>query len=134
MTSRNGESTIPITATGAPNLAGRLTPYARDDLRRLIAPRSVAIVGASDRKGSFGNRAMENLQSFDGQVHLVNARATSVAATRSRHVLLEPANVRFAPEAVLDAFLSDVRSTLTNRRGRTPTSGPRSANNGSGHA
>jgi hypothetical protein len=93
MTSRNGESTIPMTATDAPNPAARLTP---DDLRRLIAPRSVAIVGASERKGSFGNRAMENLQSFDGPVHLVNAHATSVAATRSRHVLLEPANVRFA--------------------------------------
>ncbi|MDB5617850.1 MAG: CoA-binding protein [Tardiphaga sp.] len=68
-----------MTIADAPILAPRLTPYARDDLRRLIAPRSVAIVGASDRKGSFGNRAMENLQSFDGPVHLVNARATSVA-------------------------------------------------------
>ena len=57
-----------MTATDAPNLSARLTPYARDDLRRLITPRSVAIVGASDRKGSY-NRAMENLQSFDGPEH-----------------------------------------------------------------
>ena len=85
-----------MTPTNAPNLSARLTPYARDDLRRLITPRSVAIVGASDRKGSLGNRAMENLQSFDGPVQLVNTRATSVGATRSRQELLEPANVRFA--------------------------------------
>jgi hypothetical protein len=79
MTSRNGERPIPMTATDAPNLSSRLTPYARDD-------RSVAIVGACDRKASFGNPAIESLQTFDGPEHLVNARATSVAAMRSRHV------------------------------------------------
>ena len=31
--------------------------------------------------------------------NLVSARATSMATTRSRHVLLEPANVRFAPKS-----------------------------------
>jgi hypothetical protein len=34
------------------------------------------------------------------------------------------------PAADLDVVLNDVRSTLTNRRHRTPTSGPLSANNG----
>lgn len=57
----------------------RRSPYAHDELARLIAPRSIAIIGASERRGSFGNRAMENLAAFDGPVHLVNARATQLA-------------------------------------------------------
>jgi acyl-CoA synthetase (NDP forming) len=68
-----------MTMTTADLITARSLPYGRDELRRLIAPKSIAIVGASDRKGSFGNRAMENLLGFDGPVHLVNARATSVA-------------------------------------------------------
>jgi acyl-CoA synthetase (NDP forming) len=55
-------------------MTGRPVPYTRAEMARLMSPRSVAIVGASERKGSFGNRAMENLASFDGPVYLVNAR------------------------------------------------------------
>ncbi|WP_174247264.1 CoA-binding protein, partial [Acidisphaera sp. L21] len=55
-------------------MTGRPIPYTRAEMARLMSPRSVAIIGASERKGSFGNRAMENLASFDGPVYLVNAR------------------------------------------------------------
>ncbi|MBC7576867.1 MAG: acetate--CoA ligase family protein [Tardiphaga sp.] len=78
----------------------RVIPYRRDQLRRLIAPRSVAIIGASDRKSSFGNRAMENLQDFDGPVHLVNARATSVAG---RPCFASVAAIGEAPDCVFIA-------------------------------
>lgn len=55
-------------------LAPRSGVYGHGDLARLLAPRTVAIVGASARAGSFGDRVFRNLADFDGEVHLVNAR------------------------------------------------------------
>jgi acyl-CoA synthetase (NDP forming) len=48
--------------------------YTRAELARLIAPRSVAIVGASPRAGSFGMRTLENLAHYGGAVYPVNAK------------------------------------------------------------
>jgi len=48
--------------------------YTRAELERLIAPRSIAIVGASPRAGSFGLRTLENLAHFRGPVWPVNAK------------------------------------------------------------
>ena len=48
--------------------------YRRADLDRLLNPKSIAIVGASARPGSFGERTQRNLAGFGGRVHLVNAR------------------------------------------------------------
>ena len=67
------------------------------DLTRLFTPRSVAVVGASERPGSLGRRVVENLadhSSLAGGLHLVNA-------TRSE-VLGRPcvARVRDLPEPV----------------------------------
>ncbi len=45
------------------------------DIARLIRPRSIALVGASEREGSIGERTMTNLvrhSEFDGEVYLVN--------------------------------------------------------------
>ena len=56
-----------------PNAADR-APYTRAELDRLIAPRSVAIVGASPRAGSFGLRTLENLAHFRGPVWPVNGK------------------------------------------------------------
>lgn len=49
-------------------------PYTRAQLARLIAPRSIAIVGASPRPASFGMRTLENLAHFKGAVYPVNAK------------------------------------------------------------
>ncbi|WP_217362830.1 acetate--CoA ligase family protein [Roseicella sp. DB1501] len=50
-------------------------PLARaEDLGRLLHPRSIAIIGASERAGSFGERTQRNLAGFGGRLHLVNAR------------------------------------------------------------
>ncbi|WP_274424960.1 acetate--CoA ligase family protein [Chelativorans sp. YIM 93263] len=43
-------------------------------LARLFSPRSIAIVGASANKSSFGARFMANLAGFEGRLHLVNPR------------------------------------------------------------
>jgi len=48
--------------------------YTRAQLDRLIAPKSIAIVGASPRAGSFGLRTLENLAHFRGAVWPVNAK------------------------------------------------------------
>lgn len=48
--------------------------YSRAELERLIAPRSIAIVGASPRAGSFGLRTLENLAHFRGAIWPVNAK------------------------------------------------------------
>lgn len=48
--------------------------YRAADLTRLLNPRSIAIIGASERAGSFGERTQRNLAQFQGRMHLVNAR------------------------------------------------------------
>lgn len=48
--------------------------HAPAQLRRLLAPRHVALVGASHNAASFASRTLENLKDFDGTVHLVNAK------------------------------------------------------------
>ncbi|WZH51005.1 MAG: acetate--CoA ligase family protein [Nocardioides alkalitolerans] len=51
------------------------------DLTRLFTPRSVAVVGASERPGSIARRVVENLadhSSLDGDLHLVNPSRTEV--------------------------------------------------------
>jgi acyl-CoA synthetase (NDP forming) len=48
--------------------------YRHDDLTRLLSPRSVAVVGASPRQGSFAQRTVEYLASFSGEVYLVNPK------------------------------------------------------------
>ena len=49
-------------------------PYTRAQLARLIAPRSIAIVGASTRPASFGMRSLENLANFKGAIYPVNPK------------------------------------------------------------
>ena len=53
---------------------GRRQVYRRAELRKLIDPESIAIIGASPRENSFGDRVRRNLAGFRGRVHLVNAR------------------------------------------------------------
>jgi acyl-CoA synthetase (NDP forming) len=48
--------------------------YTRAELERLIAPRSIAIAGASPRAGSFAQRTLDNLAHYRGALHLVNAK------------------------------------------------------------
>ena len=48
--------------------------YEAAELRRLFAPKSIAIVGASSREGSFGQATFKNLARFEGPVWPVNPR------------------------------------------------------------
>ncbi len=52
----------------------RARVYRHADLARVLHPASIAIVGASSRAGSFGERVLNNLETFGGRIHLVNAK------------------------------------------------------------
>jgi acetate---CoA ligase (ADP-forming) len=60
-----------LTAVG---VAGRV------DLRRLLTPGSIAVVGATDRPGAYGAQALENLQTvgFPGEIWGINPRRDEV--------------------------------------------------------
>ncbi len=53
------------------------------ELRALFAPRSVALVGATDRPGSVGRALLENLSGFGGDLFPVNARRSEVLGRRA---------------------------------------------------
>jgi acyl-CoA synthetase (NDP forming) len=57
--------------------ATRLTPravYRHAELDRVLNPGSIAIVGASPRAGSFGDRILGHLATFSGDLYLVNPK------------------------------------------------------------
>ncbi|MFZ5558826.1 MAG: GNAT family N-acetyltransferase [Pseudomonadota bacterium] len=60
-------------------------PVERHFLTPLFAPRSVAVVGASERAGSAGRKLMENLAraGFHGEVYPVNAKRAKVFGHRA---------------------------------------------------
>ncbi|HUH63291.1 MAG TPA: acetate--CoA ligase family protein [Terracidiphilus sp.] len=62
-----------------PNSAHEAT-VARPSLRRLLAPRSVAIVGASETPGSLGESVLSNLEEagFAGDLHLINPKRNQI--------------------------------------------------------
>jgi len=55
------------------------------DLSRLFEPRSIALVGASDRAGSIGGYALQNLaehSTFTGDLYLINPRREAIGERR----------------------------------------------------
>lgn len=52
--------------------------YTRSELRRLLEPRSIAVVGASARAGSFGLKTLEQLSTFTGKCYPVNAKYAQI--------------------------------------------------------
>ena len=57
----------------------RRQPYAVADMVRLVAPRSVAVIGVSERAAGFGSRVVANMAAFDGAVYQINAKYPSLA-------------------------------------------------------
>jgi acyl-CoA synthetase (NDP forming) len=53
--------------------------YRHAELERVLNPKSIAIVGASAKQGSFGDRVLRNLAEFDGEIHLVNSKYERLA-------------------------------------------------------
>ena len=60
-------------------------------LKGLLAPRSIAVIGASRRPGSIGNKVFHNLlyQEFEGIVYPVNPNAAAVASVKAYPTVLD---------------------------------------------
>jgi acetate---CoA ligase (ADP-forming) len=52
--------------------------YRHASMARLLSPRAIAIVGASPREGSFGQRVASNLTDYDGELFLINGRYENI--------------------------------------------------------
>ncbi|KMO43186.1 CoA-binding protein [Methylobacterium tarhaniae] len=59
--------------------SSRRSPYACEEMRRLVAPESVAVVGVSERPNAFGSRTVANLKAFDGRLYQINAKHAELA-------------------------------------------------------
>ena len=84
----------------------RTTVYSREELTRLLHPQSVAVIGASTRAGSFGERVLFNLKHYGGRHYPVNARYQTIG-----DLTCYP-NVRDLPEAVDCAVITAVREAV----------------------
>jgi acyl-CoA synthetase (NDP forming) len=56
--------------------------YRHAELDRVLNPKSVCIVGASPRAGSFGERVLTNLSGFGGNIYLVNSKYQAIGDRR----------------------------------------------------
>src|SRR5947208_1365847 len=90
-TSRSGASTSASTAPSGPTEAFRARVEERDhvavaaSLRPFFEPASVAVVGASRRRGSIGGELFRNMleADFHGAVYPVNRTGEPVAGVRA---------------------------------------------------
>jgi len=84
----------------------RTIVYSRQDLTRLLQPQSIAVIGASTRAGSFGERVLFNLQHYAGRYYPVNARYPKIG-----DLTCYP-NVRDLPEVVDCAVITAAREAV----------------------
>ncbi|MBT2490868.1 acetate--CoA ligase family protein [Streptomyces sp. ISL-96] len=87
--------------------------YSRDEIltsmRRLMQPRSVAVVGASNEQGKIGNSVMRNLidGGFPGEIHPVNPRADDILGRKAyKSVTDVPGEVDVAVFAIPAKFVA----------------------------
>ncbi|WP_340267760.1 acetate--CoA ligase family protein [Sphingobium mellinum] len=106
--------------TEGASIAGRdARDRAKLPLDRLLRPRSVAIVGASDKLGSLGASVLGNLvkQGFAGDIHLVNPKRADIGG-RTCVVSVDdlPEGVDVAVLAIPRAGVLDAMRGLARRR------------------
>jgi acetyl-CoA synthetase len=78
--------------------------YRHDQLARVFAPRSIAVVGASPSPTSFGRRTMENLATFPGALYPVNGKYRDLAG---RPCFASLADLPESPDCVVVAAPRD---------------------------
>ena len=123
---------LPPTTDGASDILG----IARDPLQPVFAPRSVAVIGASQRPGSVGRTLLWNLISspFGGTVYPVNPRHPSVLGIRAYPdvgSLPEPAELAviatpaaIVPDLVEECVAAGVRAAVIISAGFRETGRP----------
>jgi acyl-CoA synthetase (NDP forming) len=90
-----------VSVLGAFHSVAERPLFGQAELRRLIDPRSVAVIGASSKAGSFGARTLENIgKGYTGKVYPVNPRYELLADWRCYRSLDE---LPEAPDCVIVA-------------------------------
>lgn len=74
--------------------------HSRAEMKRLIDPARIAVVGASNRASSFGARVLENLRMFEGQVYPINPKYAELGGLRCYPDL---ASLPHAPDLIVVA-------------------------------
>ena len=89
-------------------------------LDRLLEPKSVAVVGASDRVGSVGATVWRNLRAghFAGPIHAVNPRHVTIEGVA---VFAHPAALPQAPDLAVLCTPPDTVAGLIGELGRLGT-------------
>jgi len=86
---------------------------------RLLRPRSVAIVGASDKPGALGASVLANLErrGFSGEIHLVNPKRAEIGGRRCVATVDDlPEGIDVAVVAIPRAGVLEVVHALAGRR------------------
>src|ERR1700722_9410118 len=97
MTSAEGAVDIPIPRPGVAET--------RAQIRLLLAPRSIAILGAGSSPGSIGNRALSALVdgAFDGDIYPINPNRDEIQGVRAYPSLLDVPGQIDVAEVLLSA-------------------------------
>ncbi|HMJ42772.1 MAG TPA: bifunctional acetate--CoA ligase family protein/GNAT family N-acetyltransferase [Pseudolabrys sp.] len=101
-------------------------------LKNLLSPRSVALVGASPRKGSVGRAILANLQKseFKGELGLVNPRHAEIDGVAAVSSL---GKLPFVPELVVIAAPATAIAGLIDEAGKRGAAGALIITAGLGH-
>ena len=108
---------------GRSSSAENLTPMEASGLDAMFAPRSVAVIGATDRPATVGRTILENLLQgkFHGKVYAVNAKHTEVLGLKSYP------HIGDVPEAVDMAVIATPAATVPQLIGECVAAGAKSA-------
>ncbi|WP_395397328.1 acetate--CoA ligase family protein [Novosphingobium sp. BL-8A] len=96
-----------------------LEPIERAAIDRLLNPRSVAVIGASDRPGALGASVLKNLvdRGFAGDIHLINPKREEIGGRRCvPDVAALPEGVDVAVLAIPQAAVLGAVRELAARR------------------
>ncbi|HEU5246626.1 MAG TPA: bifunctional acetate--CoA ligase family protein/GNAT family N-acetyltransferase [Candidatus Udaeobacter sp.] len=88
----------------------------RPILRAMFSPKSVAVIGASEKPGSVGRALMENLESFSGSVFAVNPNRSTILGRKTFPMIGDvPEDVDLAviatPAATVPAIVEECATT-----------------------
>jgi len=109
----------PAGPTGIPDRALDVLNLGRDSLHAIFAPRSVAVIGATERPDSVGRTVLHNLvsHSFEGKVYPVNANHGRVLGIKAYP------NIASVPEPVDLAIIVTPAPTVPGIVGECVTAG-----------
>src|SRR6478736_5221021 len=101
-------------------------------LKNLLSPRSVALVGASQRHGSVGRAVLENIRKagFTGEFGLVNVRHAEIAGVPAVDHLDK---LSFVPELVVITAPERAVPEIVEQAGRRGSAGALIVTAGLGH-